>query len=109
MHAREDARAALRWLVGAMREGLARPLPFRPGAAWAWLEAFEGDASAADETAAKQWITRKGSGEGSDAATLLALRGAMPFVDDAATLAFRTWAKSVFAALRDARVPEAAA
>lgn len=107
-HPREKARAALRWLVGVMREGLVRPLPFRPAAAWAWLEEFAGDAAAADEAAAKQWITRTGGGEGSDAATSLALRGAMPFVDDAATLEFRAWAKSVFAAICHARVPEVA-
>ena len=65
--------------------------------------------AAADEAAAKEWITRTGRGEGSDAATLLALRGAMPFDDDSATLAFRTWARTVFGAIRDARVPETTA
>jgi hypothetical protein len=83
-------------------------MPFRPAAAWAWLEAFAGDAAEADEAAAKQWTNRRG-GEGTDAATVLALRGAMPFVDASATLAFRAWAETVFAALRAARVPESAA
>jgi exodeoxyribonuclease V gamma subunit len=105
---REAAHAALRWLVGLMQDGLAKPMPFRPGAAWAWLEAFAGDAAEADEAAAKQWTNRRG-GEGTDAATVLALRGAMPFVDASATLAFRAWAETVFAALRAARVPESAA
>jgi len=108
-HPRDDARAALRWLAGVMREGLAKPLPFRPTAAWAWLDKVNEDAAAADEAAAKQWVTRSGGGEGTDAATQLALRGAMPFVDDSATIAFRAWAVNVFAAICDARVPEPAA
>jgi exodeoxyribonuclease V gamma subunit len=108
-HPPEAAREALRWLVGLLQDGLAKPLPFRPGAAWAWLEAFDGDAAAADEVAAKQWTNRSGGGEGTDAATILALRGAMPFADASATLAFRAWAGSVFAALREARVPDRAA
>jgi exodeoxyribonuclease V gamma subunit len=107
-HSREAARAALHWLVGLMQDGLARPLPFRPAAAWAWLDASKDGAVEADEAAAKQWTNRRG-GEGTDAATVLALRGAMPFVDASATLAFRAWAGAVFAALRDARVPERAA
>jgi exonuclease V gamma subunit len=89
-----------------MQDGLAKPLPFRPAAAWAWLEA--GDVAEADEAASKAWANRRG-GEGTDAATVLALRGAMPFVDASATIAFRAWARDVFAAVRDARVPEPAA
>jgi len=104
----EAARGALRWLVALMQQGLAKPLPFRPAAAWAWLDAYAGDAAEADEAASKAWANRRG-GEGTDAATVLALRGAMPFVDASATLAFRTFAREVFAALRDARVPEPAA
>jgi len=104
----EAARSALRWLVALMQQGLAKPLPFRPAAAWAWLDAYAGDAAEADEAASKAWANRRG-GEGTDAATVLALRGAMPFVDASATLAFRTFAREVFAALRDARVPEPAA
>ena len=107
-HPRDAARAALRWLAGLMQDGLAKPMPFRPAAAWAWLEAFAGDVAEADEAASKQWANRRG-GEGTDEPTVLALRGAMPFVDASATLAFRTWAREVFAALRDARVPETAA
>jgi len=104
-HPREAACEALRWLVSVMHEGLAKPLPFRPASALAWLDNFEGDAAEADEEAAKQWTNRRG-GEGTDAATVLALRGAMPFVDMTATHAFRTWAGAIFAALYDARVPE---
>ncbi|HVV96591.1 MAG TPA: exodeoxyribonuclease V subunit gamma [Rhodanobacteraceae bacterium] len=107
-HSSEAARAALRWLVGLMQDGLAKPLPLRPASAWAWLEAYAGDAAEADEAASKAWANRRG-GEGTDAATVLALRGAMPFVDASATIAFRAWARDVFAAVRDARVPEQAA
>jgi exodeoxyribonuclease V gamma subunit len=107
-HSREAARSALRWLVGVMQDGLAKPMPFRPAAASAWLDAFAGGAAEADEAASKQWSSRRG-GEGTDAATVLALRGAMPFVDASATLAFRAWAREIFTAIRDARVPERAA
>ncbi|MET0231601.1 MAG: exodeoxyribonuclease V subunit gamma [Rhodanobacteraceae bacterium] len=107
-HSRDAARSALRWLVDIMQDGLAKPMPFRPAAASAWLDAFAGDAAEADEAASKQWSSRRG-GEGTDAATVLALRGAMPFVDASATIAFRAWAREIFAAIRDARVPERAA
>ena len=110
-HPPEAARQALRWLIGVMREGIAAPLPFRPSAAWTWLEDFfaTGDVAHADDAAAKSWTNRSGGGEGSDAGTLLALRGAMPFADEQATLRFRALARDVFGALRDARVPEHAA
>ncbi len=102
-HPREDARDALRGSsVSCAAVSQTRCL-FRPTAAWAWLDKVNDDATAADEAAAKQWITRTGGGEGTDAATLLALRGAMPFVDDSATIAFRAWATNVFAAICDAR------
>jgi exodeoxyribonuclease V gamma subunit len=107
-HSSDAARSALRWLVGVMQDGLSKPMPFRPAAASAWLEAFAGDAAEADEAASKQWSSRRG-GEGTDAATVLALRGAMPFVDASATLAFRAWAREIFAAIREARIPEQAA
>ncbi|HKE47959.1 MAG TPA: exodeoxyribonuclease V subunit gamma [Rhodanobacteraceae bacterium] len=106
---REDARATLRWLVGVMQAGLAKPLPFRTGAAWEWLEALKRDPAGADDAAAKQWITRTGAGEGRDAATQLALRGAMPFRDETATAEFREWAQLIFTAICAARVPERAA
>ena len=105
---REAACETLRWLIGVMRAGLAKPLPFRTGAAWEWLETFDGsDVAAADEAASKQWANRSG-GEGRDAATLLALRGAMPFVDETATAEFREWARTLFAAICAARVPGSA-
>jgi exodeoxyribonuclease V gamma subunit len=106
-HPREAARDALRWLVGLMREGHADPLSFRPSAAWAWFETIiaGGDVAQADEAAAKSWTNRTGGGEGSDAATALALRGAVPFVDEQATTRFRALTRAVFAALLDARVP----
>jgi exonuclease V gamma subunit len=107
-HPREAARSALRWLVGVMQQGLAKPLPFRPGAAWEWLDAYARDPAEADEAASKLWSSRRG-GEGTDEATVLALRGAMPFVDASATREFRVWAGAVFAALCDATVPERAA
>jgi len=66
------------------------------------------EADEADEATSKQWTNRRGD-EGTDEPTMLALRDAIPFVDASATLAFRTWAREVFAALRDARVPETAA
>ena len=106
IHPRDAARDTLRWLIGVMQAGLAKPLPFRPAAAWEWLEHYDGsNAGAADEAAAKQWANRSGGGEGRDAATLLALRGAMPFVDETATGAFHEWTQSLFTALRLARVP----
>ena len=107
---RDAARDTLRWLVGVMRQGLAKPLPFRTGAGWEWLDKFDGnDVASADEAASKLWITRTGAGEGSDAATQLALRGAMPFGDETATAEFREWAKVLFAAICAARVPANAA
>jgi len=106
VHPSEAARDTLRWLVGVRQAGLVKPLPFRTGAAWEWLEKFDGmDTASADEAAAKQWANRSGSGEGRDAATLLALRGRMPFVDESATAEFREWAKRLFAAVCAARVP----
>jgi len=105
IHPREAARDALRWLIGVMQEGLAKPMPFRTGAGWEWLQKLARDEAGADEAAAKQWITRTGAGEGSDAATQLALRGAMPFVDETATLEFREWVKVLFPAICEARVP----
>jgi len=109
-HDPDAARAALRWLIGLVRRGRLEPLPFRPSAAWAWREKFveRGDAPLADDAAAQSWNSRAG-GEGADAWTALALRGAAPFGDDAATLRFRALANDVFAALCDARVPGSAA
>jgi exodeoxyribonuclease V gamma subunit len=110
IHPGDAARNALRWLVGVLQAGLAKPLPFRTGAAWEWLEKYHGeDTAGADEAAAKLWAHRSGGGEGRDAATLLALRGAMPFVDETATAEFRDWAKRLFAAVCAAHVPRNAA
>jgi exodeoxyribonuclease V gamma subunit len=109
-HDRDAARAALRWLLALMQRGSTEPLPFRPSAAWAWREKFieRGDVGFADEAAEKSWNNR-GVGEGEDAWTALALRGAAPFADEAATQRFRELAMQIFDALCDARVPERAA
>ena len=106
----EAARETLRWLIALMRDGFASPLPFRPGAGWAWYEQWLAthDAERADDAAAKNWTNRAGGGEGSDAATVLALRGASPFADEQATVRFRTLTRALFDALREARVPESA-
>jgi exodeoxyribonuclease V gamma subunit len=106
-HAPDAARAALRWLVGVMREGQAAPLSFRPSTAWTWLEDFAkgADAEHADSVAADAWTNRNGGGEGTDACTLLALRGATPFDDETATRTFRSQTLGIFSALLDARVP----
>jgi exodeoxyribonuclease V gamma subunit len=107
VHAPDAARAALRWLVGVMREGRAAPLSFRPSTAWTWLEDFakNADAQRADSVAADAWTNRNGGGEGTDACTVLALRGATPFDDETATRAFRSQTLDIFSALLDARVP----
>jgi exodeoxyribonuclease V gamma subunit len=104
------ARDALRWLVGVMRDGYSEPLPFRPSAAWAWFEDFaeRGNLAHADDAAEKVWRNRSNGGEGTDDATTLALRGAMPFADETATARFRAWTRAVFGALREARVPGSA-
>jgi exodeoxyribonuclease V gamma subunit len=109
-HAPEAARATLRWLVGIMQEGRAAPLPFRPSTAWTWLESFTktGDVAHADDAAAGTWSNRGGGGEGNDACTALALRGATPFRDASATQRFRMLTVNIFTALREARVPEKA-
>jgi len=106
----EAARDTLRWLIALMREGFAAPLPFRPGAGWAWYEQWLAthDVERADDAAAKNWTNRAGGGEGSDAATVLALRGATPFADEQATVRFRALTRALFDALREARVPESA-
>jgi exodeoxyribonuclease V gamma subunit len=108
IHPSESAKAALRWFVAISREGIAAPLPFRPSAAWVWFEtvAARGDIAYADETAEKTWANRSGGGEGTDESTRLALRGAMPFENDSATVRFRALTRAVFDALRDARLPE---
>jgi exodeoxyribonuclease V gamma subunit len=111
-HAPPAARAALRWLIDLMQHGLDTPLPLRPGSAWAWVEAREqsGDADTARAAAEKIWFGHDGYGEGSDAWTALALRGADPFVDAAARVVdeadaeFARLAEAVVAALRDANV-----
>jgi len=107
-HAADDAHAALQWLIQLMRQGLAEPLPFRPGSAWKWVEAAakHGDASRADDAAAQVWITREGEGEGADVWTALALRGAAPFEDERATARFGEIARAVIDALTEARVSE---
>ncbi|MEP7043700.1 MAG: exodeoxyribonuclease V subunit gamma [Dokdonella sp.] len=103
------ARAALRWLIDRMHEGLAAPLPFRPGSAWAWAEARERrrgtDAEAntdALDAAERAWNGHEGQGEGSDAWTAIALRGADPFADAASRAQFAELAAGIVGALRDA-------
>ena len=107
IHTRESARDALRWLIDLMRDGIVAPLPFRPAAAWAWLEALaaRNDVASADEAAEQTWANRGGGGEGTDASTRLALRGATPFENESATVRFRALTHAVFDALRDARLP----
>ncbi|MGH8172537.1 MAG: exodeoxyribonuclease V subunit gamma, partial [Rhodanobacteraceae bacterium] len=110
-HEPQAARAALRWLVGLVQRGRDEPLVFRPSAAWIWREKFaeRGDPELAGEAAEKSWSNRGGSGEGADAWTALALRGAAPFTDAGATRRFRELATQIFDALCDARVPDAGA
>jgi exodeoxyribonuclease V gamma subunit len=93
-----DARAALCHLVDLMREGLDQPLAYRPAAALTWYETWRttGSIEAADDAAAKDWTSREGRGEGADAATVLALRGAMPFVDEHAMIRFRAASRRLF-------------
>ena len=87
-HPSGAARAALRWLVGVMREGLAAPLRSARSTAWAWLEDFakSADAGARRRRRRRSVDQPNGDGEGTDAATVLALRGATPFEDETATL-----------------------
>jgi len=108
---RDAARETLRWLVALMQEGLDAPLPLRPAAAWAWYEQWLAtqDLERADDAAMKNWTIRGGGGEGGDAATVLALRGAVPFADEQATNRFRALARSLFDALLEARLPGNAA
>ncbi|MBB5015537.1 exodeoxyribonuclease V subunit gamma [Rehaibacterium terrae] len=114
-HAPEAAHAALRWLTGLMTRGLCQPLPFRPAAGHEWARAW--DEAAHDEErevralerAKAKWRNQDDQGEGADPWTALALRGAEPFVDAAATARFGALARAIFAALREARVPEEAA
>jgi len=108
---RDAARETLRWLVALMQEGLDAPLPLRPAAAWAWYEQWLAtrDLERADDAAMKNWTIRGGGGEGGDAATVLALRGAVPFIDEQATVRFRALTRSLFDALLEARLPGSAA
>ncbi len=98
---RDAARGALRRLIDLMREGLDQPLAYRPAAAFAWYEAWRKtqNIEAADEAAEKDWMNRDGYGEGADAATALALRGAMPFADEQAMVRFRAVTRTLFDAL----------
>ncbi|HEY0231083.1 MAG TPA: exodeoxyribonuclease V subunit gamma [Dokdonella sp.] len=108
-HAAPAARAALRWLVDRLHDGLAAPLPFRPAAAWAFVEArarssgteIEADADAFD-AAEKTWNGHEGHGEGSDLWTAIALRGADPFADAASRARFAEIALGIVGAVRDA-------
>ncbi|HVT32716.1 MAG TPA: exodeoxyribonuclease V subunit gamma [Rhodanobacteraceae bacterium] len=107
---RAAALDALRRLADLMREGLDQPLAYRPAAALTWYETWRRTQSveAADEAAAKEWTNREGRGEGGDAATVLALRGAMPFSDDQATVRFRAVTCRLFDALFGIDVAEQA-
>ena len=108
-HEAKAARVALRWLVERLHDGLATPLPFRPGAAWAFTEArerssgtpTEADADAFD-AAEKTWTGHEGHGEGSDLWTVIALRGADPFADTASRARFAELAAGIIGAVRDA-------
>jgi hypothetical protein len=93
-----------------MREGLAQPLAYRPAAALTWYETWRRTQSveAADEAAAKDWTSREGWGEGGDAATVLALRGAMPFSDEQAMIRFRAVARRLFDTLFGIAIAEGA-
>lgn len=109
-HSAGAASAALRWLVELMRIGESVPLPMGPRSAWAWLEGLDGNNPAqhserALDAAEDVWTGRDGNGEGSDAWTALALRGADPFADAAARARFGMLAQAVTGALRDAQVP----
>jgi exodeoxyribonuclease V gamma subunit len=99
--AHDEARGVLRRLVALMQDGLDEPLAYRPAAAFAWYETWRKTQSveAADEAAAKEWTNRDGFGEGGDASTVLALRGAMPFADEQAMIRFRATARTLFDAL----------
>jgi len=113
VHAPAAARAALRWLLALMAQGQREPLPFRPYAGWLWLQAAaqaDDDQDASKQAFAKAgegWRNRHGEGDGSDPWTTLALRGAEPFVDAAASARFASLTRAIFGALRDATVPEA--
>lgn len=112
IHPRGAARDALRWLLALMAQGQTQPMPFRPYAGWMWWQAAEhanDDSDAIAQAFAKAsegWRNRHGEGEGSDPWTALALRGAEPFVDAAASARFAALARTIFGALRDATVPE---
>lgn len=112
-HAPEAARTALHWLIGLMAHGAREPLPFRPVAGFAWATAWDEAADDQRETRAferakAKWRNQDDEGEGADPWTALALRGAEPFVDAAVTARFGALARAIFAALREARVPEGA-
>lgn len=114
-HAPEAARGALRWLLSLMAQGGREPLPFRPASGHEWARAWDEAAhddereARAIERARATWRNQDGEGEGADPWTALALRGAEPFVDAAATARFGALARAIFTALREARVPEDAA
>lgn len=112
VHAREQALATLAWLLQLMALGQREPLPFRPHAGWLCWQAIEkyGAVLVTDEDGAgpaqQGWRNHLGQGEGSDPWTTLALRAAEPFSDAAATARFTKLSCAIFAALRDANVPE---
>lgn len=98
---RDEAVARLADLVALSAEGLRRPLPFAPDAAWAYHACMEekGDAAAAWKAALDAFLDRNGHGDGHDPWFRLAFRpeGMLVRRDDALGREFAALARRVFA------------
>lgn len=98
---RDEAVARLADLVALSAEGLVRPLPFAPDAAWAYHACMEekGDEVAAWKSALETFLDRNGHGDGHDAWFRLAFRpeGMLVRSADALGREFAALARRVFA------------
>jgi exonuclease V gamma subunit len=92
----EAARAKLAALLAFAQRARTEALPFKPKAGLNFVQ--QADAAKARDKAFKSWTSDQG-GEGGDRWVATALRGAQPFLHEAATQRFAELARVVFVGL----------
>lgn len=95
----DQARDALRYLIGLRAQGLRRPLSFAPYSGWAFFTQSDNPAKAL-AAAAKKWHgSDRGWSEGNGEALRLALRGRDPFTDDVMRIEFVDLSMGIYSAV----------